>query len=78
MDQPPPPRTLHKLKPEGTEGMGADGTPILFECEGGDLATSAAFDGFPPADVLAQLGPVTICSSCFPDEAAGAPTAGAS
>jgi len=62
-------RTLHKLKPEGAEGMNPDGTPILFECEGGDLSSSAAFDDYPPADVIRELGPCEVCPICFPLQA---------
>lgn len=41
----------------------------MFVCEEGDLATAAAFEDFPPPDILAALGPVTICTACFPEKA---------
>jgi hypothetical protein len=41
----------------------------IFVCEEGDLANDAAFEEMPPADVLAQLGPVTICAGCWPETA---------
>ena len=42
----------------------------VFACGSGDLSADAAFESFPPDDVLSNLGPVTICPECFPVEAA--------